>query len=45
MGGILSKIGVISITLVSLFVVGKAANLVDRGEVSKTYTFDEEDDD
>ena len=35
----------ISITLVSLFLLGKAANLVDRCEVSKTYTFDEEDDD
>ncbi|KNY30271.1 hypothetical protein [Pseudobacteroides cellulosolvens] len=45
MGGILTKIGVISLTLISLLILGKAANLVDRDEVSKTYKFEDDDDD
>ncbi|HEY9063167.1 MAG TPA: hypothetical protein VIO64_22120 [Pseudobacteroides sp.] len=45
MGGILSKIGIISLALVSLYILSKVFNKIDRDEISKTYKFEEYDDD
>lgn len=44
MDGIFSKIGIISLALISLYILGKLSNLIDRDAVPKTYKFEEDDD-